>query len=407
MALAPQLSVVSSSPNKRVPRRPSHTFQLRHRPFQIQPFMMAPVLPGETMKNLVFQSRVVTDPIKNPLIGWWMEYYFFYVRLRDLEERDTMENMILDYSSSVAGIEDAVASPAMYHHSGLNYAEMCLKRIVDEYFRDEGEAWDDYTLDGVPLAQVSGKSWMDSVYGDAELPADTIDGDPPLAMDEFESKYQTWLLLRQQKMTEMDFEDYLATFGVRRTLAEKNKPELIRFVRDWSYPTNTVDPTTGKPSSAVSWSIAERADKDRFFAEPGFVVGVTVARPKVYFNAQREGAFHMLSNTLAWLPAIMRDDPSTSLREMAATTGPLGGVHTGASYWVDIRDLFLYGDQFLNFSLAETDAGLVALPAATNSASRYVPEASIDALFAGAEAVKVKQDGITGLTILGTQIDQT
>ena len=54
----------------RVMRRPVHTFQLRQRPFAITPFMIAPVLPGETMKNLLLQSRAVTDPIKNPLVGW-------------------------------------------------------------------------------------------------------------------------------------------------------------------------------------------------------------------------------------------------------------------------------------------------------------------------------------------------
>ena len=65
-------------------RSPIHRFHLRHYPFQLQPFMLAPVIPGETMKNLLLQARVVTDPIKNGLIGWWQEYYFFYVKHRDL-----------------------------------------------------------------------------------------------------------------------------------------------------------------------------------------------------------------------------------------------------------------------------------------------------------------------------------
>ena len=37
----------------RVLRSPRHTFQLRQRPFEITPFLLAPVLPGETMKNLL------------------------------------------------------------------------------------------------------------------------------------------------------------------------------------------------------------------------------------------------------------------------------------------------------------------------------------------------------------------
>ena len=40
----------------RVTRSPRHTFQLRHRPFLLQPFMLAPVIPGETMKSLLLVS---------------------------------------------------------------------------------------------------------------------------------------------------------------------------------------------------------------------------------------------------------------------------------------------------------------------------------------------------------------
>jgi len=35
------------------------------------------------VENLLIQSRVVTDPLQNSLIGWWQEYYIFYVKHRD------------------------------------------------------------------------------------------------------------------------------------------------------------------------------------------------------------------------------------------------------------------------------------------------------------------------------------
>lgn len=406
----PKLTVVEAAPHvKRTPRKPQHSFQLRHRPYQITPFMLAPVIPGETMKNLLMQARVVTQPIANPLIGWWIEYYFFYVKLRDLNNRELMESMILDLNTDMAAANDAVAKPQHYHHSGINYTKLCLDRVVDEYFRDEGEDTTTNVLDNLPLAQIQGNSWLDSLYAASELPTGTVDVDgteDEFDLAEFEGKYQTWLLLRQQKMTEMDFEDYLASYGVRRSLAQKNKPELIRFVREWSYPSNTVEPSSGVPSSAVSWSVAERADKDRFFSEPGFLFGVTVARPKVYLSGQRESAAHLMSDTFAWLPAVLRDNPETSLRKVAQGTGPLGGVFTTDDYWVDLRDLLMYGDQFVNFTLDKTDAGLVALPKTTHKASRYVSGTDIDALFSG-DNKYVAQDGIVSLNILGTQVDHT
>ena len=49
----------------RATRKPVHNFNLESRPFQIQPMLIAPVLAGETLSNLLLQSRVVTAPLKN------------------------------------------------------------------------------------------------------------------------------------------------------------------------------------------------------------------------------------------------------------------------------------------------------------------------------------------------------
>ena len=88
-------------------RTPNHPFQLTHCPFAIQPFFIAPVLAGETMKNLLMQARVVTDPIKNGLVGWWIEYYFFYVKLTDLDERDTIMAALVDPTTSMSSLNTA------------------------------------------------------------------------------------------------------------------------------------------------------------------------------------------------------------------------------------------------------------------------------------------------------------
>ena len=77
-------------------RHPKHTFNLKVKPWAIQPFMIAPVLPGETMKNLLMQSRVISDPLKSPIVGWWLDYAFFYVKHRDLDTRDFWTDMMLN-----------------------------------------------------------------------------------------------------------------------------------------------------------------------------------------------------------------------------------------------------------------------------------------------------------------------
>ena len=133
-------------------RSPRHTFQLRHKPFCIQPFMLAPVLPGETMKSLLLQARAVTAPIANPLIGWWLEYYFFYVKHRDLDGRDDFSEMMLDLEKDMSSYHSS-ASAVHYHMANrINWSQLCLKRVTEEYFRTEDEVWNTHAIDGLPPA---------------------------------------------------------------------------------------------------------------------------------------------------------------------------------------------------------------------------------------------------------------
>lgn len=388
----------------RVGRHPQHSFHIRTRPWQIQPFCIAPVLPGETMKNLLLQARIVTDPIKNPLIGWWAEYYFFYIKHRDLDERDTLTAMMLDSTTSVAALRQDVLDTDYYaFDDAIDWSRFCLKRVVEEYFREEGETWNANLVGNMPAASIWSRNWWgDSVLDSTLMP--TV-ADLPEDAPTFDAQYEMWQFQRAQKLTNMTYEQWLQTYGVKPNREELHKPELIRYVRDWQYPSNTVEPTTGVPSSAVSWAVAERADKDRFFREPGFIFGVSVMRPKVYLSGQTGSAVGLLDNALAWLPALLREEVYTSLKLVAAGDGPLQS--TTNPYWVDLRDLFLYGDQFINFALSDTAAGLVALPTAALE-KRYATGTMADTLFAAAApANQIRMDGVVNLSIQGTQVDYT
>lgn len=402
-------------------RYPKHSFQVRHKPWTIQPVAIAPVIPGESLTRALYQSRVVTDPIKHPLIGWWIEYYTFYVKLRDLAARDTLTEMMLDPAQSMAGLVSG-AKLDTYHQAGsIDYVQMCLERVTEEYFRDEGEAYNaggPGVVGGMPLAKAVGPmaNWHDSVALDSALaakadndlqnPSHDVEGD----LSQYQQAYER---MQAMRMIDMTFDEWLETFGVKvRKDEQQHIPELLRYHRDWSYPSNTVEPTTGVPSSAVSWSVADRIDKDRYFREPGFIFMVSIARPKIYFGAQKSAGTEMLDKPEAWMPAVLGDQPWTSLRKFLATEGPLRGLGGSPAndYWVDVRDLYLYGDQFLNFDMAATDAGIVALPKA-GMQKHYVADADRNALFVdAANKTLVRQDGVLDLTIKGpplTTVDQT
>ena len=396
----------------RKPRTPRINFNLKHKPFVIQPFMCHPVLPGETMKNILLQARVVTDPLSSPLVGWWLGYWWFYVKHRDLDGRDDFTEMMLDMDKDMSAYESA--ADVNYYHAGggINWAKLCLKRIVEEYWRNEGEAWDAYMIDGMPIGSVNHETFMNSLVGasDFDLFDQEVDGpdaNTTIQASEVDAALRNWQMLRANNMTDMSYEDYLATFGVRTARQELHRPELIRFMQDWGYPTNTIDPATGSPSTAQSWSIAERADKDRYFSEPGFVVGITCCRPKIYFENQAGSLVGQMKDALAWLPAMMHHDPATSLRKFATGAGVLTTLTDANGYWLDMRDLLIYGEQFLNYDPATvTDANIVSLPAVSGQ-RYYVSSADVDGLFADPLSTKVHQDGVVNLNVLSRQDDHT
>lgn len=409
-------------------RRPVHTFALKQVPYTIQPFLLAPVIPGETMKNLLLQARAVSDPVLAPLTGWWLEHYFFYVKHRDMQQDGVaaeLEQMMLNPEWDPSPVDEAgTAAETKLHYfagNGINWTKLCLKEVVQHYFRNEGEAWDDHMMEDLPVASVVGNSWLDSVSPDAtmealdvKVPVDATPAPDEVSISDIESGLRQWQLLRFNGLTDQTYEEYLETYGVRQQQAEVHVPELLRYVRSWSYPSNTIDPTDGSAASAVSWSVAERADKDRFFTEPGFIFGVSVARPKIYFANQRGSAAFAMIDAYRWLPAVLQGDHRVSWKNIATTTGPLPTNTDANGYWIDVRDLLMYGDQFVNFLLTDgnypTDFNVMKdMPTDALSNKRYAKViADVKALFVtGASAYFIRQDGVVNLAIASRERDNT
>lgn len=416
-AQAQGLSLSTQSQRARVPRYPKHTFSIQQRPYEITPFFIAPVLSGETLKNLLLQARAVSTPLENPLIGHHLEHYFFYVKLRDLSDADDLVKMLMDVDAT--GAVDKAGATSVYHYVRQNapaYVKMCLDSVVNHYFRDEGDTASHVgSVTGLPLAQWTNyKGLAESFIKDADLETGEVTDEQPYP--EFEKEYAAWQFMRQMQLTEVSFEDYLGTFGVRIPDAELNRPELVRMIKNWTYPTNTLD-GDGTINSQASWSVQERADKDRFFKEPGFLFAVTVHRPKVYISNQDQSAVSILGDAFSWLPALMKDNPHTSLTKVlgnsprspliSAAAGADGTLVPADEYWYDVRDLYLYGDQFVNHTQGADVNNAVPAEDWKSFHGKKYPLSSALQLLGKEDSLSVKQDGIVSLNILGTQIDAT
>lgn len=394
-------------------RYPIHTHAVEYRPYQIQPFMIAPVMAGETLKNASVQARVISDPLKvgfGNLLPWWHDTYFYYVKARQLI-KDEFTAMTLD--GVALGINDP-ANAWSYHRGGsVDWVKRCVNFIVENGgFRNDGEPADLASLDGVPLAAAvrHGTNWADSLMADSVVdPANNLQNphSTDVVLPEYVEAYER---MRAMRLIDMTFEDYLETMGVNiKPQDDWERPELLRVISDWGYPANTVDPATGQPTGAATFSVSERVDKDRFFTEPGFIVGLTVTKPKVFMGNQASAAVIAMDDPYVWMPRTLVDQPHITVKEFvggASGTGPLKGQTNG--YWFDVRDLFKYGDQFLNNPTAL--AGYAPLLPTAAGEKRFMTSDMINALFQDVLKNKIRQDGVTRLSILGhptTAMDNT
>lgn len=383
-------------------RNPRNNFAVAGRPWSITPFFAAPVLAGETMKSLLYQGSTRVEGVGSSQSGWWHEVYFFYVKHRDMEKRDAITNVhVLNQTDpTLLGFYDR----KFFHGAGIPWAKMAYQRVVEEYFRDEGEPWDIAVDDlGYARAKLNRDNWLDSAVKPAaaeqevdQLPGELVEQSLHEANGVpagFETHYDTWLQMRRARLVEVDFEDYLKAHGIRVPKDEVNphRPELIRYVQDWQVPRPWSVGQTGQTVSSVSWTMQERADKDRFFSEPGILIGVQVTRPKfLYWNIQGS-ALGLMTDAFSWLPAVLRDNPETSLKvieggDLEPMFGSQVAENSPDGIWWDVRDLFLYGEDFTNLGVSglpmlQDVALTVGLPDGDFN-RRYATDADVEGLFA-------------------------
>ena len=83
--------------------------------------------------------------------------------------------------------------------------------------------------------------------------------------------------------------------------------------------------------------------------------------PEDLFWKPKGAAVGLLNNAYTWLPAVLSGHPYTSVVEQldSATDGILQGG--SEDYWIDVKDLFLHGDQFVNFAMSAAANHGVAL----------------------------------------------
>ena len=390
---------------KRRTRSPRIDYAGRTYAYALTPFLIHPVLPGETLKKAYWNMSAVSPPLISKLDGAHFDIWLFYVKASQLSNATEMINMFVDEAALTV---DAAASRAYFHAgNGVNFTQKCYDRVVKWYFRDADESLTPATglIGGFQPVRTERKGWWNNMKLESTAPtADELLPGESLEMPEsvpsaFSDHWTQWNRMRALSFTTATFEDYLRSQGVQVPKdhardEEAEKPELLRHVQEWQFPNNTVEPTTGVPTTAHFFRLTDSADKDRYFDEPGFILGVYSYRPKILFGNLDGSMAHFMTKFTDWMPAILRDQPFTRLKEFATATGPAPEAY-GQDVWVDMTDYLLDGEQLFGDTLVPNQ---VALPSTTAN-SKYLTEAQSLALFSDAVDGRLEANAVTTLNI--------
>jgi len=372
---------------KRVRRNPSFPLAGTMKPFGLYPVMATPVLPGETLTEFRLRRRILSLPVKHPLIGAWMETWLVFVKLTDIDH--ALAQMFLTMDADPTDFLAGSSSDRFFTRTGqVDYIKLATQTIWHHYFRDESETTAP-TIDGVPMVK---RRWYDWAHNLSFTPDTLVVDDLP---SNPEGQLTGMDIMSMMGMSEMTYEKYLQQYGVSKKAAEAtlNAPEILRYSQAWTTPTNQVDPVTGAPSSAWTWSEDLKADKPKRFDEPGFLIVLSAVRPKMFTDALRYSMVGNLWGFADFFPSYNLSDPAAGIKEIltddhvfADAFGPNG--EDALSLLYDHRDLLTRGEQFVNDWSGPYTLPLVSTQRAPDDTTSiqtlrgmYPSEANINGLF--------------------------
>jgi hypothetical protein len=405
-------------------RRPRIDMAMLMLPYSLVPFGVMPVLAGETMKNLYQSLQFVSDPLFSRFQAGYIETSYFYVKHSQMGAiAPNLIDMHVKGIAVPAGNYAVARNKPTYCAIGaLDVVSRCYDAVVKWWYRDADEALVAPTgnsLDGYYLAQIKRQSWMHSMKlaaagatVDEILPGE-VEEQPTLGLDEasYATHYDQWLRMRRLGYTASTYEDYLVSQGetpAREHDEELLRPELICRFSEYVGPANTVEPSTGVPTTAHVKALPGSHKASVRFREPGYLIGIACYRPKVHYAGVKGTMAGFMVEADDWFPESLADQGYTSLKKFASNTGPAAIATTGAvDTWVDLRDYLLYGEEQRNFDYDATTAYTTratsmfgpALPDA-NSNFKYMAPADAPYVFQNpTQFVRMRSEGVVAYDI--------
>lgn len=344
-----QISAMSSTATsgRRGERRPVFRAALELEPWEITPFCCFPLLPGETLHNVLIDGRFLLNGCVSPLFPWYLDLQMYAVKLSDL---DIDFELILKHRGDTgpSGLANSAAAPHLGEAvGGITISGLVYKRICDQFWKTDNVLPNSIVNTDLFIAPVKWRG-SSSTHVEGENPDDFLRPDEILT-----DAMKIDLLDRDP-----NWDDILRSYGVVRSAVEAGVPERIMWESMAKFPvfvqSDAADTIVTRYQ--VLWSIREARLTARgqglFAKEPMAVMGMVTIRPEII---EGNKAFMMINDLTDrerwWVPPFNTMDAVQDILQE-----PGSGITAGHS-WVDaapgvtqmnMLDYWFMGESFTN-----------------------------------------------------------
>ncbi len=337
----------TATSGRRGERRPVFRASVELEPWEITPFCCFPLLPGETLHNILMDGRFVLNGCVSPLFPWYLDIQLFAVNLSDVDV-DFEEILLRHAETPPTGIAASANKPLLGQAAGaMNLTGPVYDRICDQFWKTDNVLPNSVVNTDLFIAPVKWRT-SSSTLVEGESPSRVFEPD----------QLQTDEMKRDLLDQDMDWADVLRAYGVKVTSGEAGVPERIMWESIAKYPvfvqSDAADTIVTRYQ--VLWSIREARLTARgagiFAKEPMVIMGLVTIRPEVI---EGNKAFMFVNDLVDgerwWVPPFNTFDAVQDILQEPGSSITAGHSWTDTAAGVvqlNALDYWFMGESFTN-----------------------------------------------------------
>ena len=362
-------------------RRPVFNLAGAMRPFGLYPIQASPVLAGDTVMYSMLRGRFISQPMKHPITGGWLEFWQVFVPMRVIGRTATVN----DIAPPTTGLVYTADAPRFFgKNTQLDHVRAAYLKVVTDFFTQTGVTVPDF--DGVKQLPMMGTDWAEN------LMLRPASANPAVWPQQNVTEELTGLDVEteRQLIESADYRAFTQQFGVKDPEAD-NRSRIVRYVRAWAQPQVVIDPASGAPRSAFFFDQNIANEKPFRAQEHGIHLVLCAFRPVMFKRLADSSVIGRMNGLKHWLPP--RGNAAWDTIQGNDPVFKAGFGLVGDNLVYDRSDVFARGEYQINcvdadtpFPVPKSSVG-TATGTLADQRGYYATAAEIDGLFVGTNAI--------------------